>query len=249
MKIVVTNDDGPHTPLLKPLVETLQVLGHEVFVVVPERPRSAAGLARTYHKPLRLRKLGDIYVINGYPADAVFLALKVVAPDADVVLSGVNVGENIGVEATYGSGTVGAAIQAGVMGVKSVAMSMEVGGDVDFMKKVVAAAVEALSRGFGEAFTVSINIPKEWRGGVYCAKKLARVVYREELYEGLDPRNEKFYWRWGPRRESFDLGTDAYFFYIERGVTVLGISEAGIVDVGEYGRALAAALGVKQLNC
>ena len=60
MKIVVTNDDGPHAPWLGPLVKALEEAGHEVVVVVPERPRSAAGLARTYHKPLRLRRLGGI---------------------------------------------------------------------------------------------------------------------------------------------------------------------------------------------
>jgi 5'-nucleotidase len=249
VKIIVTNDDGPHTPLLKPLLEALSSQGHDLIVVVPERPRSAAGLARTYHKPLRIKKLGDIYVINGYPADAVFLALKLIAPDAELVFSGVNVGENIGVEATYGSGTVGAAIQGGVMGVRSIAMSMELGGDLDVVKKVAAAAVDVVNHGLGEAFTISINIPREWRGVVYCAKRLAKSVYREELYEGRDPRDDKFYWRWGPRREVFEPDTDAYYFYIQRGVTVVGISDRGLADVGAYGRALAERLGVKQINC
>ncbi|MFN7105712.1 MAG: 5'/3'-nucleotidase SurE, partial [Pyrobaculum sp.] len=128
MKVVVTNDDGAHTPFLEPLIEALREGGHHVVAVVPERPRSAAGLARTYHKPLRVKKMGGLYVINGFPADAVFLALKLLASDADLLISGVNVGENIGLEATYGSGTVGAAIQGGVLGIPSLAVSMEVGG-------------------------------------------------------------------------------------------------------------------------
>ncbi|MGC8994205.1 MAG: 5'/3'-nucleotidase SurE [Pyrobaculum sp.] len=249
MKIVVTNDDGPHTPLLEPLVEVLESRGHEVVVVVPERPRSAAGLARTYHKPLRVRRIGRFYVVNGFPADAVFIALKLIAPDADVVLSGVNVGENIGIEATYGSGTVGAAVQAGALGVPSIAVSMEVGGDVEFMKKVVGEAVESLRAGLDGALAASVNIPREWGGGVYCVRRLARSVYSERLYEGVDPRGEKFYWRWGPRRESFERDTDAYYFYQMRGITVLGVSDWGVVSVKGFGREMGLRIGAKQINC
>jgi len=248
VKIVVTNDDGPHSPWLGPLVEALEEAGHEVVVVVPERPRSAAGLARTYHKPLRVRRLGGYYVVNGFPADAVFLALKLVSPDAELVLSGVNMGENIGVEATYGSGTVGAAIQGGVLGVRSLALSMEAGGEVGFMRRVAVAAVEAAA--FLDGFlTVSVNIPARWGGGVYCARKLAKAVYRERLYEGVDPRGDRYFWRWGPRAEGFEPGTDAYYFYVERGITVLGLSEAGVVPVEGFGRGLGTRLGVKQINC
>lgn len=249
MKIVVTNDDGPHTPLLEPLVESLESRGHKVVVVVPERPRSAAGLARTYHKPLRVRRIGQYHIVNGFPADAVFIALKLIAPDADVVISGVNVGENIGIEATYGSGTVGAAVQAGALGVPSIAVSMEAGGDVEFMKKVVRGAVGSLHVGLEGALAASINIPREWGGGVYCVRRLAKAVYRERLYEGVDPRGEKFYWRWGPRRESFERDTDAYYFYEMRGITVLGVSDSGIVGVVGFGREVGFRIGAKQINC
>jgi len=186
VKIVVTNDDGPHSPWLGPLVEALEEAGHEVVVVVPERPRSAAGLARTYHKPLRVRRLGGYYVVNGFPADAVFLALKLVSPDAELVLSGVNVGENIGVEATYGSGTVGAAIQGGVLGARSLALSMEAGGEVGFMRRVAVAAVEAAA--FLDGFlTVSVNIPARWGGGVYCARGWRRLCIGRGCTRGSTP--------------------------------------------------------------
>ena len=248
MKIVVTNDDGPHSPWLGPLVEALEEAGHEVVVVVPERPRSAAGLARTYHKPLRVRRLGRYYVVNGYPADAVFLALNLVSPDAELVLSGVNMGENIGVQATYGSGTVGAAIQAGALGARSLALSMETGGEVGFMRRVAVAAVEAAA--FLDGFlTASVNIPARWGGGVYCAKKLAKATYREKLYEGVDPRGDKYYWRWGPRPQEFEPGTDAYHFYVERGITVLGLTEAGVTPVKKFANRLGTRLGTKQINC
>ncbi|AFA38197.1 putative acid phosphatase [Pyrobaculum oguniense TE7] len=249
MKVVVTNDDGPDTPFLRPFVEAVKSLGYDVVVVIPERPRSAAGLARTYHKPLRVRRQGDYYLVNGYPADAVFMALKLIAPDAGLVISGVNVGENIGLEATYGSGTVGAALQAGILGVPAVAMSMEVGGDVGLMRRVVEALLRSLNGALQGVLAVSINIPRDWGGGVYCARKLARGVYNERLYDGVDPRGEKFYWRWGPRREVFEEGTDAYYFYGLRGITVLGIGESGIVSAGKLGRSLGALIGAKIISC
>ncbi|WP_053240324.1 5'/3'-nucleotidase SurE [Pyrobaculum islandicum] len=249
MKIVVTNDDGPNTSLLELLVEALKSAGHSVVVVVPERPRSAAGLARTYHKPLRVRKFGNYYVVNGFPADAVFLALKLITPDADLILSGINTGENIGIEATYGSGTVGAAIQGGVLGVRSLAISMELGGDVKFATKVAVEMVETSALIPRDVLAISINIPSKWRGGLYCVRKIARTVYKEKLYEGIDPRGERFYWRWGPRSESFEPDTDAYYFYVERGVTVLGISESGVADVGNFGRELGTKIGAKQIYC
>ncbi|MFN3804047.1 MAG: 5'/3'-nucleotidase SurE [Pyrobaculum sp.] len=249
MKVVVTNDDGVHTPFLEPLIEALREDGHHVVAVVPERPRSAAGLARTYHKPLRVRKVGGLYVINGFPADAVFLALKLLAPDADLVISGVNVGENIGLEATYGSGTVGAAIQGGVLGVPSLALSMEVGGDIALMKKIVKAAVETAGWGIEDFLAVSLNIPNRWGGGLYCPSRLARIVYRERLYENIDPRGDRYYWRWGDRVDRLDEGTDAYYFYIRRGVTALGITERGVAKAEPFVGELAVRIGAKYIKC
>ncbi len=248
VKILVTNDDGIHSPLLSPLVETLEEAGHEVVVVVPERQRSAAGLARTYHKPLRVRKVSRYYVVNGFPADAVFIGLKYITPDADLVLSGVNIGENIGVEATYGSGTVGAAIQGGVLGVPSIAISMEVGGDVSLMKKVARASVELVGE-LGDILAASVNIPKGWGGGLYCPGRLARLVYREKLYEGVDPRGERYFWRWGFRSEQFDEDTDALYFYAMRGITTIGIAESGVVKLCRFGEGLGVEIGVKYIKC
>lgn len=244
MKIVVTNDDGPHSYILPKVVEWLTSEGHRVVVVVPERPRSAAGLARTYHKPLRVKKLGDFYVVNGYPSDAVFLAVKLIAPDVELIISGVNLGENIGVEATFGSGTVGAAIQGGVLGVPAAAISMENGADLSLVRRVMTAVVGATLR---DALAYIINIPSSWSGGVACPVKLAKSVYTEQLYSGEDPRGEVFYWRWGPRSNSFDRDSDAYYFYMERHITVVALAEHGLGDASMVGNALGKALGASVL--
>ncbi|MEZ0248527.1 MAG: 5'/3'-nucleotidase SurE [Thermoproteus sp.] len=234
MKIVVTNDDGPHTPLLRPLVEALEARGHEVVVVVPERQRSATGLARTYHKPLRIRRVGRYYVTNGFPTDSVFLALKLVAPDADLVLSGINVGENIGFESTYGSGTVAAAIQAGVLGRKALAASMEANADLKEVLLVVLSFIDALEGYWrDDLLAVSVNVPSGWSGNLASPKALARGLYLEELHKYVDPRGEVFYWRWGPRRDDFPKETDAYAFYMERAATAVGICGNGVCPVDD----------------
>jgi 5'-nucleotidase len=232
VKIVVTNDDGPHTPLLEPTARALEDRGHEVVVVVPERQRSATGLARTYHKALRVRKAGRYYLVNGFPTDAVFLALKLIAPDADLVVSGVNMGENIGFESTYGSGTVAAAIQAGIMGRMGLAMSMEPGADLEKVLSLLAAFVDALV-GYRRdgLLAVSANVPEGWSGGLFSPKSLALGLYSERVYRFVDPRGEEFYWRWGPRGDSFPRDTDAYAFYVERAATAVGICAGGVCQL------------------
>lgn len=234
MKIVLTNDDGPHTPVLKRVVETLEENGHEVVVVVPERQRSATGLARTYHKPLRIRKIDRYYLTNGFPTDAVFLALNLIAPDADMVISGVNIGENIGFESTYGSGTVAAAIQAGILGKKALAISMEHGAEIDDVMVLLTSFVDALGKYRREdLLAVSVNVPSGWSGKVASPKALALGLYAERLYKFVDPRGEEFYWRWGPRRDEFPEDTDAHAFYIDKAATAVGICRNGVCDVSD----------------
>ncbi|MGC9118473.1 MAG: 5'/3'-nucleotidase SurE [Thermoproteus sp.] len=237
MKIVVTNDDGPHTPVLEPVVKALEERGHAVVVVVPERQRSATGLARTYHKPLRARKIGRYYLVNGFPTDAVFLALNLIAPDAELVVSGINIGENIGFESTYGSGTVAAAIQAGVLGRVGLAVSMEPGADLGKALSLLSAFVEALD-GYRRdgLLAVSVNLPEGWSGRLASPRSLAVGLYAERLYKFVDPRGEEFYWRWGPRREEFPRDTDAYAFYAERAATAVGICAEGVCQVEDLVR-------------
>jgi 5'-nucleotidase len=99
----------------------------------------------------------------------------------------VNVGENIGVEATYGSGTVGAAIQGGVLGLRSLALSMETGGDVGLMRRVAVAAAESSAAFLDGVLAVSVNIPARWGGGLYCARKLAKASIGSGYTRGLTP--------------------------------------------------------------
>ncbi len=129
MRILITNDDGVHAEGLMALKRALDPVA-EVTVVAPDRPRSACGHSITLHKPLRLSEtaLADGtrgWVSNGTPSDCVTLAILDVMKDArpGLVFSGIDHGPNLGWDLTY-SGTVSAAMEAAILGVQAVALSV-----------------------------------------------------------------------------------------------------------------------------
>src|SRR5580700_9676766 len=128
MRILLTNDDGIQAPGILAARDALSTLG-DVFVVAPERPRSAAGHAITLHKPLRLTPTplpngGLGYAASGTPTDCVTLGYEIVMEGkCDLVVSGINAGANLGWDLTY-SGTVAAAIEGAVLGLPAFAISL-----------------------------------------------------------------------------------------------------------------------------
>ena len=125
MRILVTNDDGIHSPGLTALAKALSRVG-EVWVVAPDRERTAVAHAVTLHKPLRVHQIGTrIYAVNGTPVDCVNLAvLKLLPAPPDLLVSGINKGVNLGDDVLY-SGTVSAAMEGTILGVPSMAVSQE----------------------------------------------------------------------------------------------------------------------------
>lgn len=131
MRILLSNDDGVHAPGLKILQKELARLG-DVWVVAPLEEKSTTGHSLTIHKPLRLTELGHrFYGVNGSPADCVYLAIRQVMGGKmpDLVVSGPNRGANLGQDVYY-SGTVSAAREASILGLRSLAVSLA----VDFSK-------------------------------------------------------------------------------------------------------------------
>lgn len=129
-KILVTNDDGIHSPGLRILYNAVRDLGR-VYVVAPETPKSASGLGITLHKPLRLERYKlwenvEVFTTNGTPSDIVYLALNEIASDFDLAVSGVNIGDNTSIQVILSSGTVGAAAQAALVGIRAIAFSAAV---------------------------------------------------------------------------------------------------------------------------
>ena len=125
MKIVITNDDGYGEPGIEALRSELQKLG-EVIVVAPKMPHSFAGHRVTMKDEIQVDQISARkFVIHGAPADCTRLALKQLAPDADWVVAGINPGANLGTD-VYQSGTVAAAREAAILGVKAIAISQYV---------------------------------------------------------------------------------------------------------------------------
>ena len=129
MKILITNDDGIHASGLMALYKELSG-DHEVNIVAPEVEMSAVGHAITLSSPLRVqavRKNGTFfgYSVSGTPADCVKIAVQeLIDPLPDVILSGINLGANVGVNVLY-SGTVSAATEGAFLGIRSAAISLK----------------------------------------------------------------------------------------------------------------------------
>ncbi len=128
MKIVVTNDDGYDQPGLAALVESVKALG-EVWVVAPATPQSNVGHRVTMRKPIRVDcSDSHTFVVHATPADCTRLAVKQLVPDVDWVIAGINPGANLGSD-VYQSGTVAAAREAAILGVRAMAVSQYIARD------------------------------------------------------------------------------------------------------------------------
>jgi len=129
VRILVTNDDGIHAPGLRLLAETASHFGR-VKVVAPDRERSACGHSMTMRDPLRVRAVHfggiEAHEVNGVPVDCVNVGLTMAWPEGcDLILSGINPGPNLGYDVTY-SGTVAAAMEGAINGIRSIAISMAI---------------------------------------------------------------------------------------------------------------------------
>ncbi len=126
-RILLSNDDGIAAPGLKVLEKVARLLSRDVWVVAPELEQSGAGHSLTLRRPLRIRQLGRRrYAVDGTPTDAVLLAINQIMRERKptLVLSGVNRGGNLGEDVTY-SGTIAAAMEATLLGVPAIALSLE----------------------------------------------------------------------------------------------------------------------------
>jgi len=124
MRILITNDDGIHSPGLEACKEIARSLGSEIWVVAPEIDQSGVSHSLSLNDPLRLREIGErTYAVKGTPTDCVIMAARHIMPNKpDLVLSGVNRGRNAAEDVTY-SGTVAGAMEGTVLGIPSFALS------------------------------------------------------------------------------------------------------------------------------
>lgn len=212
-KILITNDDGYHSDGIRALEEALTELG-DVYVVAPESEMSGASHSLTLSRPLRIRQIDERHwTVDGTPTDCVTLALnQILAPDIrpDICCSGINLGANLGDDATY-SGTVAGALEATILGVPGLAFSLVSFRDHDFTESARVARLiteRAIRDGLPDGTLLNVNVPKGTAKGMRITKqgfKSARPV----ISEHIDPRGKPYYWI-GEERNGFraDGGTD-----------------------------------------
>ena len=218
MRLLLTNDDGVYAPGLAALHAALAPL-HEVTVVAPETEQSAVGHAITLADPIRVRRLGprtgfNGWAITGTPADCVKLAVSELLPQPpELVLSGINLGANVGVNLLY-SGTVSAASEAAILGLPALAFSLGSLKSPDFTYAgAVAAHLVGLYHSLGVPAGVPLNVnvpalpPSKIKGIRFTRQSQARLV--ERFLRRSDPRGHTYYWQAGETMGSEgDLETD-----------------------------------------
>jgi 5'-nucleotidase len=161
--ILLTNDDGIRAAGINALADELEKRGHKVSMVAPESERSAASHSITIHNPLRVIQTAPTrWSVSGTPVDSVFLALEVLVKDPiDLVISGINSGQNMGEDILY-SGTVAAALEAMFLSQKAIAVSIRDYHDQNFAAAAVVTAnlVEAgVADLVDHRHILNINIP------------------------------------------------------------------------------------------
>ena len=206
MRILLTNDDGIFAPGLEVLERIARRFSDDIWIVAPSEEASGAGHSLTLSSPVRLRQHGERrFSVTGTPTDSVMMALRKVMPGApDLLLSGVNRGANLGDDVTY-SGTVSAAIEGTLAGIRSIALSQVyakegMGDTVPFGaaeawgERVIAPLLDAP---FAPRTLVNVNFPPLPADAVKCIKAVRQGFHdyaRGSVVEGTDPRGYRYFW-------------------------------------------------------
>ena len=222
MRILVSNDDGVLAPGIRILATELATIA-EIEVVAPDRNRSGASNSLTLNRPLRVRTLENgYYSVEGTPTDCVHLALTgFINPLADMVVSGINDGGNLGDDILY-SGTVAAAMEGRNLGLPAIAISLV--GDHEVQHYDTAAIIAKqlvlqLSTSALPAQTIlNVNVPDlpiDQIKGIQVTR-LGTRHGAEPVVKELDPRGRPIYWV-GPPGPEADAGVGTDFYAINTG--------------------------------
>ncbi|KUK04537.1 MAG: 5/3-nucleotidase [Methanosarcinales archaeon] len=243
--ILLTNDDGVYSAGIRAALRALEQVG-DVVVVAPAIQRSGFGRSISIFEPLRMSEvvIGEgtsAYAVGGTPADCVILGIfSILKRLPDLVVSGINVGENISTDSAMTSGTIGAAFEAAGYGVPSIAISTQVveeshkfgdgrGYEGDFevcaslLRRISARTIE---KGFPEGVDVlNINVPHgaDEHTGVEITR-LARKLFKTDVEERNDPRGRPYYWISGGLIVNGEEGTDSWALYVRRSISITPLS-------------------------
>lgn len=205
MRILITNDDGIHSSGLYALERIARTLSDDVWVVAPETDQSGVAHSLTLSDPLRLRQIDDRhFAVKGTPTDCVIMGVREILPEKpDLVLSGINRGQNIAEDVTY-SGTVAGAMEGAILGIRSIAVSQAYSWNVkakpdystaethapDLFKKLVDFDLPPYS-------LLNVNFPACPADAVKGVKVTVQGHHAQSglfIEERLDGRGHPYYW-------------------------------------------------------
>jgi 5'-nucleotidase len=225
--ILVTNDDGITAPGLRALIKIMNQIG-EVVVVAPNSPQSGKGHAITIDNvltctPINIDNGPQLeYTCSGTPADCVKMAVnEILNKKPDLCVSGINHGANSSINVIY-SGTMGAAIEAGIQGIPAIGFSLldfkwhaNFGPSEEYVKKI---SLNVIQNGIPGEFILNVNIPnlktEEIKGVKIC--KQANGRWKEDFDKRKSPFGKEYYWLSGEFVLD-DKGQDTDIYALENG--------------------------------
>ena len=207
MRILLTNDDGIHGAGLKLLEKIAKHFSDDIWVVAPETDQSGVAHSMSLSQPLRLREISPRhFAVQGTPTDCVLMAVRKLMADArpDLVLSGVNKGQNVAEDVTY-SGTIAAAMEGTLLGVKSIALSQSYGGieardrpNWESSEHFAQGVIEKiLKTGIPDGTLINVNFPAVAAAnvtGVAVTRQGRRDAELIRIEERRDGRMIPYYW-------------------------------------------------------
>jgi 5'-nucleotidase len=204
MRVLLTNDDGYHAPGLAVLERIAATLSDDVWVVAPFEEQSGTGRSLTLTRPMRLHRFGERrFAVAGTPTDAVMMALAELMPDhrPDLILSGVNRGANLAEDVMY-SGTVAAAMEGALAGIRAVALSQRYDDARQVRWDTAETWAPRVLRAIAAAewhprTLVNVNFPPvapDAVAGVRVARQGLRDYGRARMERRTDPRGHDYYW-------------------------------------------------------
>ena len=213
--IFVTNDDGIESEGLKKLAKALESLD-TVYIVAPDRERSAIGMAITLDRPVSVKKINEYtFAAGGTPVDCVYLAIGDLLPERPkLLISGINHGQNLGHDIHF-SGTVSAAITGTFMGIPSIAISLPYSKKSYHYETATHIALRvanaALKYGLPKGVLLNVNVPNQPLAeikGIEITRQ-DKAAYKSKVTKRPDSKDGEYYWIGGTRENSDNReGTD-----------------------------------------
>lgn len=251
MRILITNDDGVNSSGIVAAKDAVLGLGN-INVVAPATQQSGIGHALTLFEPIRVNASNlmdgsEAHSVSGTPTDAVIIGIyEIMDEKPDLVISGINIGENLGMAELTTSGTIGAAMEAASHGVPALSVSLQVtrddikfhDGHVDldfeFAQKVIRKLSEMiLKKGLPKGIDfLNVNIPSHPESHKMRLTRLGKRMYSIHIQERIDPRGREYYWIDGYPVETDEDGTDVHALKNNRCPTITPISLDCTSDLG-----------------